>query len=192
MNSDLIWFKNCLKNTQLIDKLKKIQIIITDVDGCLTDGQVFYTGNDDKIKGFSVQDGFAISKAQKAGLPIAMLTGRKDKGVALRAKALGIPDDLYFEGFCDGKTNIVKKIQQKKNTTKEQTLFFGDDFLDVECIDEVGFFVTPQNAVFYIANKADLIIPKNGSSGAFRLLLDLILYVQEKHFAQDLITQTIK
>ena len=191
MNTDLNWFKDCLKNKELVEKLKNIKIVITDVDGCLTDGQVYLHDNDERIKGFSTQDGFATSRALKSGLLISMLTGRKDKCVELRAKALGIPDDLFFEGFCDGKTEIVKKIQQNKIITKEQTLFFGDDFLDVECKKEVGLFVSPQNSVFYVLNQADLIIPKNGGKHSFRLLLDLILFIQEKHFAQNLIKQAL-
>ncbi|MFH1643836.1 MAG: hypothetical protein ABIA74_01550 [bacterium] len=192
MNTDLNWFKSCLQDNILVEKLKKIKLIVTDVDGCLTNGQLFITENGDRIKGFSVQDGFATTKALKSDLLISFLTGRKDNSVKYRAKQLGIPDDLYFEGFCDGKKEIIKQIQKNKNISKEQTILFGDDFLDIECKDEVGIFASPQNSLFYVASQADLIIPKQGGFGAFRLLLDLILFIQEKHFASLFINKTIK
>lgn len=192
MNTDLTWFKSCLQDKVLVEKLKKIKLIITDVDGCLTDGQLFITENENRIKGFNVQDGFATAKALKAGLLISFLTGRKDNSVKYRAKQLGIPDNLYFEGFSDGKEETIKQIQKNKGITKEQTILFGDDFLDLECKNEVGIFASPRNSVFYVLDQANLIIPKHGGFGAFRLLLDLILFVQEKHFALDFIKKSIK
>jgi len=187
------WFKSCLKNNNLVDKIKKIKLIITDVDGCLTDGQSFFYEDGNRSKGFSVQDGFAISQILKTtDLLIAFLSGRKDNSAKLRAQQLGIPNDLYFEGFCNGKKEQTIHIQQSKNISKQETLFFGDDFLDAQCKELVGMFVCPQNALFYIAHQADLIIPQNGDHNVFRTLLDLILFIQEKHFAQEMITQAIQ
>jgi len=191
MNQISNWFKSCLDNKDLVEKIKKIKLVITDIDGCLTDGQSFFSEDGNRAKGFSVQDGYATVHALKSGLLIAFLTGRKDNSVKLRAQQLGIPEDMYFEGFCNGKKEKTAHIQQSKNVDKQEALLFGDDFLDVQCRELVGLFVCPQNSLFYIAHQADLIIPQNGGNHAFRTLLDLILYVQEKHFAQEMINQAL-
>ena len=192
MNQILSWFKSCLDNKELVDKIKKIKLIITDIDGCLTDGQSFLFEDGNRSKGFSVQDGYATVQALKSGLLIAFLTGRKDNSAKQRAEKLGIPDDMYFEGFCNGKKEKTIQIQESKNINKQETLFFGDDFLDVQCVEQAGLFVCPQNSLFYIAHQADLIIPQNGGFHAFRTLLDLMLYIQEKHFAQEMINQALQ
>ena len=81
---------------------------------------------------------------------------------------------------------------EKLNITSEETLHFGDDFLDLEIKPHVGIFAAPQNAPFYIQHAADIVVPKDGAHSAFRLLLDVILYVQGNHFAQKFIEEAIK
>jgi len=184
-NCDLVWFTETLKNKSLIEKIKKIKLIITDIDGCLTDSNVYGIRED---KGFSVQDGFATKQAQKQGVKIAFLTGKDSPHVKERAKILGIPDELVFIGVYKNKIEKVKQIQESLGIPKEETLYFGDDFLDYEAKDAVELFTCPLNTPFYIQKQADLIIPKNGGVNVFRLLLDLVLYVQNKHFAQKLTT----
>lgn len=200
--SDKNWFEKNLKNKNLVEKIKKIKIIITDIDGCLTNGSLMLAEskypNDDNYsryigKSFCVQDGFAINHTIKNNLLlIAFLTGRIDEATKIRAKMLGIPKELCFTGIDQKKIDKVKLIQTQKNITKSQTLYFGDDFLDYETLDAVEIMSTPENSPFYFQDKADLIIPRTGGNSAFRLLLDFILYVQNKHFAQNFIEKTIK
>jgi len=102
--SDKKWFLENLNNKNLFERLKQIKIIITDIDGCLTNANLMISENqylkdneNSKIigKSFCVQDGFGISTAIKNNLIlIAFLSGRSDKATDIRAKMLGIPDDL--------------------------------------------------------------------------------------------------
>ena len=85
---DINWFKEILQNKPLIEKLKKIKLIISDIDGCLTNGKVY---GEEEIKGFCVQDGFGTVKALEAGLNIAFITGKNSDQTKARAKTLGIP-----------------------------------------------------------------------------------------------------
>ncbi len=190
------WFKECLKNNELVEKIKKIKLIITDIDGCLTDGQILMHENEnEKSKAFSVRDGFATNKAiSNNNLLIAFLSGRKDLATKTRAKMLGIPEDMCFIGGDAGKDKKIKVqlIQKNKNIKKEETLMFGDDFLDIQTRELVELLACPQDTPFYFSHVVDLIVNKTGGKHAFRLLLDLILYVQEKHFAQEFIKKSLE
>ena len=187
------WFKNCLENKDLLEKIKKIKLIITDVDGALTDGQVLIQ-QDYISKSFSVQDGFIIDRTLKNNLlNIAFLSGRKDEVTKKRAHMLGVPDDMCFIGFCGSKVEKLNEILKTKNLTKEQTLYFGDDFLDIELKPHVSLLACPTNTPFYFQQEADILVPRDGGNHTFRLLLDLILYVQKKHpFAQKFIEKALK
>lgn len=189
---DKNWFKQCLKNDLLVQKLKKIKLIICDIDGALTDSQLYLSPNSIS-KVFSVQDGFIINRTLKNNiLDIAFLSGRKDVVTDIRAKQLGIPEDMCFTGFSGSKIEKVKELQEKINVSQNETIHFGDDFLDFEIKPNVGLFVCPSNTPFYFQDKADFVVPRAGGNSPFRILLDLILYVQKKHpFAQELIHDSL-
>ena len=200
--TDKHWFLEILENQTLVNKIKNIKIIITDIDGCLTDGSLMladsrYPKDNDYsrhiAKSFCVQDGFGVDRTIKNNLlTVAFLTGRTDEATKIRAKMLGIPKDLCFTGVSQQKIEKVISIQTNKKISKEETLYFGDDFLDYETINATGIMVSPQNSPFYFQDKADMIVPRNGGNGAFRLLLDLVLYIQKKHFAQSFIENSLK
>jgi len=186
---DINWLKEILQNKPLIEKLKKIKLIISDIDGCLANGKVY---GEEESKGFCVQDGFGTVKALEAGLKIAFITGKNSNQTKERAKTLGIPDELCHVGICNDKIEKVHDVQEKTSCSKEETLFFGDDVLDIEAKEAVGVFASPKNLIFYLKPYVDFIIPREGGKGAFRLLLDLILYSQGKHFAADMIEESLK
>lgn len=187
-NNDIKWFTQCAKNNNLVDKLKEISLVITDVDGSLTDGRIEVTEEKESSRSFSIVDGFCIVAAQKSGLAIAFLSGKRHASAQLRSKSLGIPDDLCIEGKRE-KLVEIERIVNKRNETLNNVLFFGDDFLDarVKTAKEDICFAMPHDAPFYLQPIADLVVPRSGSNHAFRLLLDLVLFVQQKHFAQDFI-----
>jgi 3-deoxy-D-manno-octulosonate 8-phosphate phosphatase (KDO 8-P phosphatase) len=193
------WFKQCLHNKSLVKKLKNIRFIVLDIDGALTNGYVYlsehFDGHHDslrKTKGFSTQDGFAINQTIKHNLlKFAFLSGRADETTKARAKQLEIPEELCFTGIDHNKPKKIQLMQKKLNITLEETLHFGDDFLDLEIKPHVSIFACPQNAPFYIQHAAQLVVPKKGENNSFRLLLDLILYVQGIHFAQDFIENAL-
>jgi len=189
--NDLEWFKETLKNKPLIEKFKKIKLILSDVDGCLTNANNHILDSAEEAKCYSVQDGFATSRTIKAGINIALITGKENKNLLVRAKQVKIPEDLVFLGVCKDKIKAVEEVQKKLNIIQEESLFFGNDLLDIETKPAVNLFVCPSNALFYIKPQADLVLPKPGGCGAFRLMLDLILYVQQKHFAQELIDKAL-
>ncbi len=185
------WFKDSLKNKVIVEKLKKIRFIVTDVDGCLTDAQILYTSVGHQGKFFSVQDGFAIRRVLETGIKIAFLSGRRDGLSEKRASELGIPPELCLVGFCNGKKEKLGELIKITGFKKEEVAFFGEDFLDLDCFEMVGLAVSPANALFYVAAYADLIVPVRGGENSFRSFLDLLLFVQGKHFAQKYIEKVI-
>ncbi len=189
----LHWFKEMLANKELVEHLKKITLVITDVDGSLTDGTVHYNAVGEGDRMYSPQDGFAIRMALENGIKVSFLSGNAGDSIVSRAKKLQIPEELIILGSKDKKVS-VKKIQEITGTTSEQTLIFGDDYLDaaVKEADPSVFLAMPDNSVFYLKPLADCVTPSIGGSGsALRLVLDLLLYVQGKHVAQHLIQNAI-
>lgn len=194
ISSDKKWFKVCLKDNNLVAKLEKIKLIVSDIDGALTDGYLYISGAhpEDVIKNFSVQDGYAITQAIKNNLMgIAFVSGRNDRATQLRAQMLGIHEKYCAIGL-ETKLDKIKEIQNLNNIKKEETILYGDDFIDFQAKNSAELLVCPANAPFYIQDFADLILPKSSDNNSFRLLIDLILYIQEKHFAQNIIKKSLE
>jgi 3-deoxy-D-manno-octulosonate 8-phosphate phosphatase (KDO 8-P phosphatase) len=186
--TDKLWFKECLAHTSLVEKLKAIKLIVSDIDGSLTDGYMEYTAQEESSRRFSIVDGMAMAHAAKIGLPIALVTGKKHHSAHVRAEKLKIPDELCFEGHKDKKI-IIQTLLSKYNLIANQIVLFGDDYFDAIVKVEMPsiVFASPCNAPFYFQDLADVIIPRQSNNHSFRLLLDLILYLQKKHFAQEII-----
>lgn len=187
------WFCQALTDQQLINRLKNIKLLNCDVDGSLTDASVYFSLQGEDGRSFCVQDGFAMVKAIEAGLMLSLMSGKSNKTTMLRGMPLGIPEELCIVGV-EHKPTIIKELAQGYNLTLDEIAIFGDDFLDTQVKIEIPqvFFIAPANTPFYLAPHADLQLPLAGGNGALRLLLDLILFVQGKHFAQDLIQKTIQ
>ena len=185
------WFKQSLENSKIFDKLTACKLLICDVDGTLTDNGLLLSNETDELKVFSVADGYGISHALQSGLAIAWLSGKTSKMVSLRAQRLGIPKTLCIQGKSQEKNETVQAMQKEVGASYESTIFMGDDILDARTKKTCSFFVAPANAPFYIQSAADLLLPLAGGNGAVRLLIDLILYAQKKHFAQRYINTAL-
>jgi 3-deoxy-D-manno-octulosonate 8-phosphate phosphatase (KDO 8-P phosphatase) len=188
-----MWFKKCCSNKQLVNKLKKIKLIICDVDGTLTDATVYTSEEGEGGCFFSVQDGYITKPALATGLHIALVSGKSNLSTQIRGSKIGISEDMCIDGVKE-KISIAQKLQEKFSLGTNQMMIFGDDFLDatVKKNKTVGFYACPQNTPFYLQPLADLIVPAAGGTCAFRLLLDLILFANKKHFAQSLIEKILK
>src|SRR3989304_8543246 len=91
---DRTWFKKCLNNKKLVAALKKIKLIICDVDGNWTDSRIYVSQQGEGGRLFSVQDGYIIKPLQTAGFIVAMMSGKDNSSTAQRAKTLKIPENL--------------------------------------------------------------------------------------------------
>jgi len=193
ISSDLSWFKTALENKEIVERLKNIKLIISDVDGSLTDAKVYVDEEGERGRFFSTQDGYIVKPALEHGIKISLMSGKANKSTEIRAKYIGIPESLCFTGNLN-KIELIKKLADEHGLNPDQILIFGDDMPDarVKLASWANVFACPANTPFYIQlAAADLVIPRSGGNDAFRLLLDLILYVQGVHEAQDLIKKSL-
>jgi 3-deoxy-D-manno-octulosonate 8-phosphate phosphatase (KDO 8-P phosphatase) len=166
------------KNIQ--SKLKKIRLVILDIDGVLTDGRIVY-GNVGlaitEMKFFDTHDGFGIRRAIESGLRIGILTGRRSELVEARARELGITD--IYQGI-EEKIGTYTELKNSAGLRDDEICYIGDDIPDIPLLESAGFSAAPSSAVAEVRSMADYVADKAGGRGAVREILDLILKAQKK------------
>ena len=153
-------------------KLKAITLIILDVDGVLTDGFLYYGIEGTQIKKFSVKDGLGIRYLQKAGFKICIVSGGNEEVIKKRAKDLDIKN-VYC--LVKNKKEKVRYLRNKLNTSKQNTLYVGDDLNDLAAKSEVGLFISTQDATKALKKHSHAILRSKGGENAIRELAERIL-----------------
>ncbi|MFQ6617485.1 MAG: KdsC family phosphatase [Fidelibacterota bacterium] len=162
------------------ERIKKIKMILTDVDGVLTDGSLMLGDGELELKSFNVHDGFAIYLAKRAGLKVGFITGRTSRAVERRAKELGI--DVLYQGELN-KRIPYEKVKSEYELDDDEIAFIGDDFLDLVILKKVGFSASVANAREEVKRHVHYVTSAKGGDGAFREIIDLIL--KEKGLWED-------
>lgn len=172
---------NTLYMEQARQRAARIKLILTDVDGILTDGKVnfFITpdGRIEEFKSFHTQDGIALMLCHSAGILCGIITGRRHQTTVERAKNLGFK--YMYQGFLT-KIGPLQDVLEKENLTPDQVCYIGDDITDIPLLAEVGFAATVPNAVEVVKDHAHYITKRVGGDGAFREIVDFILDAQGK------------
>lgn len=158
-------------------KLQQIKLVITDIDGVLTDGLLHYDANGETIKSFHVRDGLGIKMLMENGIQVAVLSGRSSPILQKRMVDLGI--QLAFLGKLE-KASACYELMQKANVTPEQTAYIGDDSVDLPAFAVCGLSFAVADAMSYVKEQADYILSFGGGRGAFREMSDMILTAQGK------------
>ena len=154
------------------DRLKKIKVLILDVDGVLTDGGIIIDSNGVETKRFDVQDGFGLVFWRKCGLKSAIISARQSIVAVNRAKDLQM--DKVFVGVYP-KINAYEELLKEWQVSDEEVCFIGDDVADLKVLKRVGFAASVDNAVFEIKSIAHYVSPKKGGEGAVRDIIEKIL-----------------
>jgi len=149
-----------------------IQLLVLDVDGCLTNGGICYTENGDEEKTFNVKDGLAIASWIRMGKDVAIITGRSSNIVKRRAKELGITQ--IYQGVKDKKTKL-KEILLDLGLTLENVAAIGDDLNDYAMLKSVKKSFTPNDGATDIKKIADITLLRDGGDGAVREMIEIIL-----------------
>jgi len=149
-----------------------IELLVLDVDGCMTDGKITYTSNGEELKSFDVKDGLAITSWIRLGKKIAIITGRKSDIVRRRADELKITH-LYQK--IKNKKKKLEEILEIENLKLNQVAIIGDDLNDYSMLKSVDCSFTPHNGVDIIKNIVDTVLKKNGGEGAIREMIDIII-----------------
>ena len=164
-----------MMNNELIEKAKKLKLLILDVDGVLTDGKLFFDNEGNEYKAFHARDGHGIKLLRQSGVEVAVISGRKSNSVALRMKNLGI--EYVYQGH-ENKISAFNEIIEKIGITPEQAAHVGDDLLDLPLMIRVGLSIAVQDANFAVKQRADWCTDLSGGCGAVREVCDLIMQAQ--------------
>ncbi len=161
----------------LNEKLKRIKLLLLDVDGVLTDGSIIVGNSDQELKVFNIQDGFGIKLAQNCGIQIGIITGRTSEAVEKRANELKI--EILFQGYQD-KLEAYEKIKNNFKLKDDQVAYIGDDLPDLKLMQKVGVSFAVINACDEVKHIADYVTQRPGGKGAVREMIELILKNQGK------------
>ena len=163
----------------LVARLKRIKLLLCDVDGVLTEGSVFIGGAGGESKQFNTQDGLGIILLRRAGLKTGWVSARPSAVTTLRARELKI-DFLVQQKDRTGKVAAVEKILAREKTGWDEVCFVGDDIVDLGPLRRAGVAVAVANAVREAKAAAHLVTRAAGGRGAVREVVELILKAQEK------------
>ncbi len=172
------------KKVNLKKKLQKIKVLLTDVDGVLTDEGMYYTENGAAMKRFNVKDGMGASLLRAAGYSLGMITS--DVSLINRARGEKMKMEHIVIGSYE-KLNEAKKICAERGWTLENVAFIGDDVNDLDLLMEAGFSAAPKNAVPQVKKVVDYICERKGGDGAYREIAEMLLAMKPK---VDVIIQT--
>ncbi|MBM3294226.1 MAG: 3-deoxy-D-manno-octulosonate 8-phosphate phosphatase [Candidatus Aminicenantes bacterium] len=158
-------------------RARRVKMILTDVDGTLTDGRLFVLPDGREVKSYHVQDGLAVLLAQLAGLKLGIITGKTSEALEHRAARLRI-DELH-QGAVD-KLPVFRRILEKHGLSAEETAFIGDDVGDLAVLGEAGLAAAVADAHPAVLRRVHYVCRKKGGDGAFREFVDFILGAQKK------------
>ncbi len=161
----------------LRERLERVRLLITDVDGVLTDGVLVYSPQGDTAKRFHVKDGLAVRLLQDAGIAVAVLTGRRSETVALRFRELGLPDALVIQGSTD-KAGDLDALEAHLGIGDESIAVVGDDLPDLPMLTRAGFATCPSDAAPEVAAVCHFVCGVAGGQGVIREVTELILKAQ--------------
>lgn len=163
-------------NNLVLEKAKQTQLLILDVDGVLTDGRIWPLAEGDELKCFHIHDGLGIKRIQKAGIVVAVISGRHSKLVQNRLNELSVTH--VFLGISD-KLPVFESLIKTLNINAKQAAYVGDDLPDIPVLQKVGFSIAVNNAVNEVKHLCHWQTHKSGGDGAVREVCDLLLKARE-------------
>ncbi len=156
------------------DKLKKIKVLLFDVDGVLTNGLVYYTKEVGFNRFFHVHDGYGMRILQRAGVKVGIISGGSSIGLTQRADYLKL--DYFFDGNEDKRAAFLKV--KEDGYEDSEILFMGDEFFDIPLLKKAGFSAAPPDASFEITDHADYVTEKEAGKGCVREVIDMLRFAQ--------------
>lgn len=152
--------------------LADIEMLAMDVDGVLTDGTLVINADGSESKFFNSMDGHGIRMWQRAGLQVALISGRASEPTQRRAEQLQIE---YVFQDCHDKLPAFEKLLEQLGLSPDKAAYIGDDLTDLPAIRFAGFGVTVANAVDEVKKHADYVTTRPGGRGAVREVIEYIL-----------------
>lgn len=175
--SDWIIIEALMKKNRITvsNEILDIKMFITDCDGCLTDGGMYYAESGDELKKFNTRDGVGFSLLKERGIITGIITSENVDLNRRRAEKLKLD---ILESGCKDKVAAVKKYSKKYNIPMKNICYIGDDINDLETIKIVGFGCCPADAIAEIKKEAKYIANSKGGQGVIREIVDKIIKEQ--------------
>jgi YrbI family 3-deoxy-D-manno-octulosonate 8-phosphate phosphatase len=159
---------------ELVEKTRKIKLLLTDCDGVLTNNGVYYSAEGEVMKRFSIRDGMGVERLRDiAGVETGIITGELSGSVKKRAEKLKI-SHLYL-GIKD-KLKKLDEILESAGVKEDEIAYIGDDVNDLEIMSRCGLTATPADGMFMVRDRVDFICKTAGGYGAFREFAEWIIY----------------
>ena len=158
-----------------VHKLKRIKLLLLDVDGVLTDGSIIYTDQGAETKVFNVKDGLGMRLLMEAGIEVGIITGRTSNALHHRCNNLGIT--LVCDKVQD-KAALLDIISKRTGVPWKEIAFVGDDLPDLPLMRKVGLSVAVADAHETVRDHADMVMASKGGAGAVREICETILKAQ--------------
>lgn len=155
-----------------IESVKKIKVIITDVDGVLNDGRRYFSKSGEVIKTFHVRDGMAVNILRRNNIPTIILTKEKSPVVKKWAKEMNVA--LVLLGV-KRKEKTLPEICKRFKLKENEVAYIGDDVNDISLLRKVGLSACPQDSSYQVKKIVDYRCKTNGGYGALRELSDMVL-----------------
>ena len=157
---------------EVLDRASKIELVIFDVDGVLTDGRLYLSDTGQESKAFHSRDGHGMKMLGRSGVVMAAITGRSSNIVTLRMQELGIKH--VFQGQQD-KLPVYERLIAELDIDSTQVAYVGDDVVDLPVMRRVGLSIAVNDAHQLVKRYAHWLTPNNGGQGAARDVCELIL-----------------
>ena len=160
---------------QNVSKCKKIKIVLTDVDGVLTDGGMYYSDKGDTLKKFHAKDGMGVNILLRNKIPTVIVTKEKNAVIRKWGKKMNVA--LILDGIIK-KEKVVDQICKKFLVKPNEIAFIGDDVNDLELMKKIGFSATPFDGIKEALKISDYHCKLPGGKGAFREIADLLIEIK--------------
>lgn len=161
----------------LRDRLKKVRLFLCDVDGVLTDSRVWMGSGGVELKAFHIRDGLGLRLLQSQGIQVGWVSARPSSATTERANDLQID---YLQQSSTPKVTLVEELLGRARVRWEETLYMGDDVVDLGVLRRVGFAAAPSDAIAEARALAHYVCRNSGGDGAVREVVDLVLRSQDR------------
>ena len=156
--------------------LERVRLLVLDVDGVMTDGRLYFDAQGEALKVFHVQDGLGLKQAMRAGIEVAVISGRNSQAVSARCRELGI---RLLEQGCTDKIAALDRVLERLRLPREQALCLVDDSSDLPLMRAVGVAVAVADAHRLVLEAADRVTTLKGGRGAVREVCDWLVASRE-------------
>lgn len=161
--------------TPHLDIAKNIRCLVSDVDGVMTDGRLYYDAQGENTKVFNVQDGMGLTLLMKANIDVAVISGRSCEALKVRLQELSIQHMALGQGH---KAQAFDTLLSTLKIDAKQVAYIGDDVNDLCILNRAGLAITVANAPAIIKQHAHCVTTRRGGDGALREVCDSLLEAQ--------------